>query len=151
MLAAGEKAPDFSAATVRGDSFNLAAHQGQVVVLFFFPAAYSPLCSREVADFARSWHDFQELGAEVIGISTDDHQTQCKFAADNQLPYALVSDDDASISSLYGVKWPLLNLVRRVTFVIDPMGVVRNVFKYEVAWGRHAPSAVAATKKIRSG
>ena len=151
MSVPGQPAPEFSATTIRGDTFTLSDHKGKVVVLFFFPAAFSPLCSREVADFAKSWRDFSDLGAEVIGISTDNHTTQCEFAADNALPYALIADPEGKIATLYGAKWPLLNLARRFTFVIDPSGVVRNVFKYELRATRHVDEAMGATKEMRKG
>ncbi len=151
MSVPGQRAPEFTATTTRGETFSLAAHYGKVVVLFFFPTAYSPLCSREVSDFARSWKDFSDLGADVIGISTDDHQTQCAFAADNQLPFSLIADPDGRISALYGARWPLIKLARRITFVISPDGIIRNVFKHELRASLHAPEAQDAARQIRRG
>ena len=151
MTVPGQPAPDFSATTTRGDTFSLAANKGKVVVLFFFPAAFSPICSREVADFAKSWRDFADLGAEVIGISIDDQKTQCAFAEAKKLPYVLISDTDARITRLYDAKWPLLERVRRVTYVIDPEGIVRNVFKYELRAAIHVSESLDATKHLRRG
>jgi peroxiredoxin len=142
-------APDFSAVTTTGQTFSLSANRGKVVVLFFFPKAFTPGCSKEASDFARSWHDFEGMGAEVIGISTDEHQTQCDFAGQLKLPFALIADTDAKISHQYGATWPLLDIARRYTFVIDAGGLVQNVFKHELRVGKHASGAQAAVKKLQ--
>jgi thioredoxin-dependent peroxiredoxin len=149
MSVPGQRAPEFSAKTVRGDTFTLSDHKGKVVVLFFFPSAYGPLCSREVADFAKAWRDFSDLGAEVIGISCDDEKTQCEFSNASKLPYALIADPEAKIVQLYDARWPLLDRVRRMTYVIDPDGIVRNVFRYELRYGQHSEKAMEATRQLR--
>lgn len=149
MSIRGQKAPEFSAITTRGETFTLSAHQGKVVVLFFFPAAFSPLCTREVAEFAKAWRDFADLGAEVVGISLDDQKTQCEFAAAESLPYALVSDPQAQIAKLYEAKWPAIARIRRITYVIDPDRIVRNIFRYELRPALHATGALDSLKDLR--
>ena len=151
MIRPGMRAPQFTAVTTSGKTFSLAEHAGKVVVLFFFPRAFTPGCSREAADFAQAWKDFADLGAEVIGISTDDHQTQCDFAQKLSLPFELIADTDAKITELYGAKWPMIEIARRFTFVIDPEGIVRNVFKHELRVGKHASDAQDAAKRLRVG
>ena len=151
MIRPGMRAPDFSAVTTSGSTFSLAAQIGKVVVLFFFPKAFTPGCSREASQFARSWEEFQTMGAEVIGISTDNHQTQCDFATELKLPFALIADTGAKISDLYGATWPMIDIARRITFVIAPSGTVLNVFKHEILVGKHLSDTQAAVKKLRAG
>jgi peroxiredoxin len=149
MVHPGTRAPDFTAVTTTGKSFTLSAHLGKVVVLFFFPKAFTPGCSREASQFASSWEQFESMGAEVLGISTDDLQTQCDFASALKLPFPLIADTGAKICNLYGATWPILDLARRYTFVIDPIGVVRNVFKHEILVGKHVSEARAAIQKLK--
>jgi peroxiredoxin Q/BCP len=146
----GEPAPDFSGPTSRGDTFSLSAHRGRVVVLFFFPAAFTPGCTREAKGFAQAWQDFADMGAEVIGISPDPLEKQCRFANELHLPYRLMADTDSKISEAYGSVWPLLGRTRRATFVIGPDGVVRNVFRHELRPGEHVSEAKDATRLART-
>src|SRR5256885_13671617 len=124
MVKAGQSAPDFTARTTRDEEFTLSQKRGRVVVLFFFPRAFTPGCTREAKRFGKEWKQFQEMGAEIIGISNDDQKTQCDFAKSLELPFPLIADADGKICALYGVTIPLLGRVRRVTFVVSPHGVV---------------------------
>ncbi len=78
-----------------------------------------------------------QLGAEVIGVSVDDHKTQCNFAAKLEVPFPMIGDEGRKISRLYGVEWPIVHFPRRITFVIDPTGVVRGLFHHEFQISRH--------------
>ena len=76
-------------------------------------------------------------GARIVGISTDDHETQCKFAASTGVPFAMIADADGSIARAYGVLWPLIRKPRRVTFVLDRSRKVLATFRHEIRVGRH--------------
>jgi peroxiredoxin Q/BCP len=75
--------------------------------------------------------------AEVVGVSSDEFDRQCEFARSLSLEFPLIADPDGSIAKRYGAKRPLLSLDRRLTFVIDPEGVIAAVFHHETAAGRH--------------
>jgi peroxiredoxin len=137
MLKVGDVAPDFSIAATNGTRVSLTSLRGRPVVLYFFPKAFTMGCTIESRRFRDSYQELASLGCEVIGISADRFDQQCRFATDNKLPFPLVSDEDKKICDAYGVLWPLIKLPQRITFVIDEAGVIQAVFHHEVQISRH--------------
>jgi thioredoxin-dependent peroxiredoxin len=137
MLSVGDRAPDFAARTTNGQLLSLSQLRGRPVVIYFYPRAFTPGCTAETRRFRDNYDDLQRFGAEVIGISTDDHEKQCKFAQAEKVRFPLIGDKSAEIQSLYGVKLPILSSNRRVTYVIDEEGVVAAVFHHEFQVLRH--------------
>lgn len=137
MLQIGDSAPDFSAQTTNGETVSLGALRGRPVVIYFFPKAFTMGCTIETRQFRDNYSEIRKMGAEVIGISADKFDAQCRFASDNKLPFALVGDEDKRICEAYGVLWPLIKLPQRITFVVDEQGVVQAVFHHEVQISRH--------------
>src|SRR6201996_8582184 len=115
MLQIGDSAPDFSAQTTNGETVSLGALRGRPVVLYFFPKAFTMGCTVETRQFRDNYDELRRLGAEVIGISVDKFDQQCRFASDNKLPFPLVGDEDKRICESYGVLWPLIRLPQRIT------------------------------------
>jgi thioredoxin-dependent peroxiredoxin len=148
MIRLGHPAPDFTAQTTQGASFTLSAMRGRKVVLYFFPKAFTPGCTREAAQFQDAYAEVKALGAEVIGISTDDHQTQCDFAGKVKVAFPMIGDGDGKIAGLFDVFWPFFKLARRVTFLIDEAGVVRGVYQHELRIGQHADDVLMALQKL---
>ena len=137
MVKVGDPAPGFSARTTSGETVTLASLRGRPVVIYFFPKAFTMGCTVETRQFRDNYEELRQLGAEVIGISVDKFDQQCRFAHDNKLPFALVGDEDKRICESYGVLWPLIRLPQRITFVIDEQGLVQAVFHHEVQISRH--------------
>ena len=138
MLTVGDPAPDFDTVDCRGERVHLASYQGtRKVVLFFFPKAFSPACTLEVRNFRDNYQRITQLNAELIGLSVDKSDRQCKFALQEQLQFRLISDESRVISALYGVVWPVLRIDRRATFVIGLDGRIEDVFHHEVQVYRH--------------
>jgi peroxiredoxin len=137
MLKIGDLAPDFTAQATNGQTVTLHALRGRPVVIYFFPKAFTMGCTIETRQFRDNYAELSTLGAEVIGISADRFDSQCRFADDNKLPFALVGDEDKRISEAFGVLWPLIRIPQRVTFVVDEEGIVRAVFHHEVQISRH--------------
>lgn len=149
MIQLNGAAPDFTAKTTRGGSITLSALRGRYVVLFFFPKAFTPGCTRESKQFRDAYPELKALGAEVIGVSTDDHQTQCEFAEEVNADYPMIGDADGNIARQFDVFWPFLKFVRRVTFIIDPEGVVRAVLNHEARIGKHVDESVATLQRLQ--
>ena len=130
-LKVGDLSPNFEFVTSDGASKSLHDIQGRVV-LFFYPKAFTPGCTSEACSIRDTLEDLQQHGVqEVIGISTDDQETQQRFAETYNLPYLLLSDKDGSISKSYGVFRKLLFLVQfsdRVTYVIGEDKRIEAVF-----------------------
>jgi peroxiredoxin len=137
MLKVGDIAPDFSIEATNGTKVSLNSLRGRPVVLYFFPKAFTMGCTIETRRFRDNYQELAALGVEVIGISVDRFDQQCRFATDNKLPFPLVGDEDKKICDCYGVLWPLIKLPQRITFVIDEAGVIQAVFHHEVQISRH--------------
>lgn len=88
------------------------------------------------------------MGAEVVGVSPDDYQTQCDFARSTGVSFALVADEKAEIAESYDVLWPLLKRVKRVTIVIDADGRVRGVFHNELRVQHHVRAVAQLVKRL---
>jgi thioredoxin-dependent peroxiredoxin len=151
VLKVGDRAPDFTAQTTDGRTLQLASLRGRPVVIYFFPKAFTPGCTRETAGFRDAYPDVQRLGAEIVGVSIDGHKTQCDFADSLRVTFPMVGDDDHSISDKFRVVWPILGVARRVTFVIDAQGIIRGVFRHEVVGiGKHVDESLALLEKLRA-
>jgi thioredoxin-dependent peroxiredoxin len=117
-------------------------------VLFFFPGAFTPVCTQEAKLFGEALPQLRALGAEVVGVSPDTHEVQCDFAAATGAAYPMVGDPSAGIARSYDVVWPLLKRVQRVTFVIDAQGIIRGIFHHELLVGHHVRMVVRAVQGL---
>lgn len=137
MLDVGDAAPDFTGTDCQGSPFSLSALRGRRVVLFFFPKAFTLACTEETRHFRDNREQLRELGAELVGVSVDTVETQCAFAAKENIQFPLLGDVSRAISRAYDVLWPMLNVDRRVTYIIDPAGRIEAVIRHEVRVYRH--------------
>jgi peroxiredoxin Q/BCP len=144
-ISEGEAAPDVELVSSEGVK-KLSDHKGSWVVLYFYPADNTPGCTAEACSFRDSYEDFTEAGAVVIGVSGDSLTSHDGFAAKHSLPFTLATDGDGTIRKAYGVKKTLGILDGRVTFVIDPEGVVRKVFSSQLRAKQHQAEALATIK-----
>nr|WP_297422119.1 peroxiredoxin [uncultured Actinotalea sp.] len=101
-LAPGDLAPDFTLPTADGGSLTLSALRGHRVVVFFFPAAMTPGCTKEACDFEDSYASLQAAGYTVVGISPDPVPRLAEFAQQAALTYPLASDTDRSVLAAWG-------------------------------------------------
>ncbi|MEO8877485.1 MAG: peroxiredoxin [Polyangiaceae bacterium] len=150
MLKPGNLAPDFDAETTAGGKFQLSAERGHIVVIYFFPRAFTPACNVETKGFRDNYPELHALGVEVVGVSTDPIARSCRFAEKHQVRFPMISDGDKMISRAYGVLWPLLPMAQRVTFVIDPFGIVRGVFHHEFQISKHLDEVVKFARDLAS-
>ncbi|UGT60793.1 peroxiredoxin [Nocardia asteroides] len=115
------------------------------LVLFFYPAANTPVCTAEACHFRDLVGEFAALGASCAGISTDSVETQSGFAGKQSLRYPLLSDADGAVAKEFGVKRGLLGKlapVKRQTFVIDTDRTVLSVITGELRANVHADDAL---------
>lgn len=123
------------------------------VVLFFYPAALTPGCTKEACHFRDLAAEFAAVGAQRVGISTDTVAKQAEFADKKGFDYPLLSDADGRVATAFGVKRGLLGKlmpVKRTTFVIDPDGTVLEVIASEVSMDTHANQALATLRARKS-
>jgi peroxiredoxin Q/BCP len=119
-------------------------------VLAFYPKAMTSGCTREVCSLRDSADVFTELGVDVYGVSLDDVQDQAKFAKEQNLAFKLLSDPDGSIATKYAVLAGERPYPKRVTFVIDPAGVLRAIDE-KVQVESHGADLAALVRKLQAG
>ncbi|MGZ4511304.1 MAG: peroxiredoxin [Mycobacterium sp.] len=118
---------------------------GGPVVLFFYPAAMTPGCTKEACHFRALAAEFAAVGANRVGISADPVHKQAKFADMQKFDYPLLSDTEGTVATQFGVKRGLLGKlmpVKRTTFVIDTDRTVLNVISSEFNMDTHADKAL---------
>lgn len=140
MLKVGAVAPDFTAPLSSGQMFTLSSLRGkQHVVLYFYPKDFTAGCTKQACSLRDNYTRLVELNTKVIGVSQDTEASHLKFIRENALPFPLISDPERRVIGLYGVArlagW--VNLPRRVTYVIDRHGVIRDVIHHEFRIGKH--------------
>jgi thioredoxin-dependent peroxiredoxin len=137
-----KKAPEFEAEASPGGRIKLADYRGKYLILYFYPASFTLFCTRETIRFRDAASELRALGAEVMGVSPDPLDTQCKFAEHYQTNFPIVSDPDSQIARDYGVVFPVLPRIKRVTFILDPDGYIAARFHHEVLWYKHIDDAL---------
>ncbi len=139
----GDRAPDFSLRSQEGELVSLSQliSRGNVVV-YFYPKDRTPGCTAEAGAFRDSYGRFGELGAEVVGISSDSVDSHKGFADKCQLPFKILSDVAGAVRKSYGVPSSMGMLPGRVTYVIDRKGIVRHIFSSQLHATRHVEEAL---------
>lgn len=145
----GDKAPDFALSSQTGENVTLSSFFGKKnVVLYFYPKDESPGCTKQACTFRDSYEAFKELGAEVIGVSSQSVESHKSFATHHNLPFVLLSDEKDSVRKLYGVPSTLGVIPGRVTYIIDREGVVRHIFSSQFQPEKHIEEAINVLKKL---
>ena len=148
----GDKAPDFALRAQDGRVVTLESLVGKgSLVLYFYPKDKTPGCTAEAGAFRDSYAKFGELGAQVVGISSDSVESHKGFASECDLPFKILSDAKGEVRKRYGVPSSLGLLPGRVTYVIDRHGTVRNVFSSQLQVTRHVEEALKALASIGEG
>jgi peroxiredoxin Q/BCP len=140
MLKPGDLAPDF---LVGAEALHqILAHRRAAV--YFFPKAFTPGCTRESADFRRHFERLWAAGCAVVGVSTDDQDTNDRFRDSLNLPFPLVGDPEQTIVRAYDVRWPLVGFAQRVTYIVGTDRRIEMAQHHELRAGRHAHAVCRA-------
>jgi len=131
----GKPAPDFTLPSTTGENVSLRQFKGKkTVILYFYPKDDTPGCTKEACDFRDLSAEFEKFGAVILGVSNDPMDAHQKFREKHHLPFPLLSDEDASVSKLYGV-FKQKNVygkksmgIERTTFVIDKTGRIATIY-----------------------
>lgn len=153
VLQSGERAPDFMLPRDGGDMLSLRDFKGRKLVLFFYPKADTPGCTKESIAFSGLKSAFARAGTDVVGVSADPVKQQDKFRDKHGLKLPLASDEAKKMLTAYGV-WGEKSLygrkfmgVRRTTYLIAPDGRVARVWENVKVPG-HAEEVLAAAKDL---
>jgi len=147
MLQAGDKAPDFTATTTTGDQISLGDYLGKSsVVLYFYPKDDTPGCTHQACEFRDSKAEYEAASVVVLGVSTDDQGSHQAFTEKYSLNFPLLVDSDGKLCDLFGV--PRRGVyAARITFLIDPQGIIRKVWE-DVNVVGHAADVISEVEAL---
>ncbi|AMW19153.1 peroxiredoxin [Mycobacteroides chelonae] len=136
-LEVGDKAPAFTLLDADGKKVSLSSYKGRKVIIYFYPAAMTPGCTKQACDFRDSLAQLNEAGLDVIGISPDKPEKLAKFRERDGVNFPLLSDPDKTTLTAYGafgekkLYGKIVEGVIRSTFVVDEKGKI-DVAQYNV-------------------
>jgi alkyl hydroperoxide reductase subunit AhpC len=155
MIPIGEPVPDFALSGIHGDHegvWRIVDFRGRWVLLFFYPADFTFVCPTEVIGFHREREAFRKVGVEILGVSVDSVESHRAWAQElGRIDYPLLSDQDQTVSAAYGVLDQHAGVARRVTFVIDPRGVVTYVVASHHNVGRSVEETLRVVTALQTG
>ncbi len=122
-------APIFKIQTHEGLEFDLSSRKGKWTVLYFFPKAETPGCTKQACSFRDSIKKIRALDADVFGVSTNNVAEQAAFHKNHQLNFILLADDKIEVTKMYEAKMLLINYSKRWTYIIDPQLIIREIKK----------------------
>ncbi len=138
MLKAGSRAPEFILPDVDGVDTALSdLLQNGTLLLYFYPADFTPGCTKEACSIRDIHNDIQSVGLQIVGISPQDGDSHKRFRDKYNLPFILLSDQEKVAIKMYGVDGPLGVSVRRATFLINQDRTIRDAVLADVRIGRH--------------
>jgi len=145
----GDKLPNFKATKQDGTQFESTYIHVKPVVIYFYPKDFTPGCTTQACSFRDAYQDFQDLGAEVIGVSGDSATSHQNFQQKYKLPFILLSDADRKLRRLFGVPTSLFGLLPgRVTYVFDAKGFCIYIFD-SMSAKNHIERALKAIQKAK--
>jgi len=121
----GDKAPDFTLTTDKGEVWHLSRHLGKVTALLFFPQAETLMCNRQMCSVRDNWTDYVKTKAVIVGISPGEIKKHEVFSRHHRLPLTLLTDSDRKITNLFGKHRFLPVGLTRAIVIIDAKGFVR--------------------------
>ena len=159
----GQPAPDFDMASTRNidklnENVKLSDYKGRWLVLVFYPLDFTFVCPTELTTFSDRYQDFQGVGADIIGVSTDSvfsHRAWLKTSRDKggveNLKYPLAADATKKVSRDYGVLIEDKGIALRGLFVIDPEGILRYKVVHDLNVGRSAEETLRVIQALQTG
>jgi peroxiredoxin Q/BCP len=144
----GDQLPHFSSVKQDGTDFDSLSIKHKPVVIYFYPKDNTPGCTTQACSFRDAYQDFQDLGAEVIGVSGDSVRSHQGFQQKYKLPFVLLSDENRKLRKLFGVPTALFGLIPgRVTYVFNSKGVCIYIFDSLNAKNHIAKALIALQKQ----
>jgi thioredoxin-dependent peroxiredoxin len=138
MLESGSKAPEFVLENDQGGESSLSdLLQDGPLILYFYPADFTPGCTKEACSIRDIHNDIQAVGLQVAGVSPQDTESHQRFRDEHDLPFTLLSDPDKVAIKMYDVDGPFGVGVRRATFLISQDRVIQDAMMADVRIGRH--------------
>lgn len=134
-LEKGQQAPAFTGKDQDGRELSLSDFRGKKVILYFYPKDQTPGCTAQACNLRDNYHELQQQGYVVLGVSSDSEASHRKFIEKQNLPFPLLADEDKNIHEKYDV-WKEKNMYGRkymgtvrTTFVINEEGIIENIIR----------------------
>ena len=138
MLAKGQKAPDFTLPDQDGNPLSLDELLSRgPVLLYFYPADFTPGCTKEACSLRDMMPRTSAKGLQLVGVSPQGEESHRRFREEHGLEFPLLCDEDKKVIKTYDCDGPLGIGVRRVTYLIDTDGTIRDAIKADFRIGRH--------------
>ncbi len=148
-LKVGDRIPDITLPSATGENIRLRDFEGEkAVVVYFYPKDDTPGCTKESCAFRDNYSMFTEVGAEVIGISSDSEKSHQEFASKYDLPFTLLSDTNQKARKAFGVPNALFVLPGRVTYVIDKQGIVKHIYDSMLDFNAHVQESLQVIQAL---
>lgn len=151
ILGPGVKAPEFNLNTSVNEKISLTDFRGKPLVIAFYPADWSPVCSSEMVLFNEVLSEFRKYQADFVGISVDGHWCHAAFAKDHHLNFPLLSDFEpkGEIAKKYGVYRDQEGISERALFLVDKHGDIAWSYLSPIAENPGADGVLEALEKLR--
>ncbi len=139
MIKAGDRAPEFTLPDESGKDRSLTEFLSSgAIVLYFYPADFTPGCTRQACVLRDLHSEIVSAGLRVVGISPQSPQSHTRFKEKYQLPFVLLSDEQKTVTKMYGLNGPLGIGVRRASYLIDGSRRIRDAVLADFRIARHA-------------
>jgi len=150
IVAEGEIAPAFSSPSQDGRPVSLAQYRGKWVILYFYPKDFTQGCTIEAHNFQKDEAQYQAKNAVVLGVSLDSSDSHRQFCAKEGLNFKLLADDSSEVTKLYAslTEFQGKKYAARNTFIIDPSGVVRKIYR-GVKPNGHSQEVLSALSELQ--
>lgn len=150
-LTKGDPLPSFSLVDQNGKEWKTKDHLGKgPLVIYFYPKDDTPGCTAEACSFRDEFEVFEEMGAQVVGISADSPESHLNFAKKHRLPFTLLSDEQKKVRQQFGVKGDLFGLLPgRETFVFSKEGKLIHRFNSQLNAKKHVSEAKKIIQRVK--
>ena len=148
MLSPGASFPEFELAAHDGSTVRSVDLAGTTYLLYFYPKAGTPGCTREACQLRDSWSTLQDLGVTVLGVSYDTAEANRRFAETHRLPFLLLSDRSRELAAAAGAQRLLLPVPKRISYLVGPDGAVLRAYP-SVSPAEHAEQVMADLRDLR--
>lgn len=147
-LIIGSKAPDFKLPATNGKLLHFYGDIKEACILYFYPKDFTPGCIKEACQFRDEFTVFEILKVPVFGISRDSVNTHERFKEKYNLPFELLSDPEGIVIKNYKAMFPVINMPRRITYLVDKEKKILAVFENLLNAKEHIKTMKIALKKL---
>ena len=146
----GDRAPDFSLSSQDGSQVSLQQYRGKWVVLYFYPKDFTQGCTIEAHSFQKDEAQYKSKNTIVLGVSLDSSDSHKQFCAKEGLNFKLLADESAQVATRYGsvMEYQGKQYAARNTFVVDPSGIVRKIYR-DVNPSGHSKEVLSALSGLQ--